>query len=278
MRFTPAVLEGLDGSFHHLKTPLVDAPAAQRDPAVIETVSAHAARHPAPRHGRRARLRPIARRLRAAATSSSHAEPHRLERRPAARRPPRGDRARIAAHPGVRGRAALASDGTSRRSSCPGSSPACATSRSSRVGAYLPAGRFPLTASAFMTVGVAKEAGVPTVIACTPPQPRRRRQRRGRLRRAPVGRRPRVRPRRGAGARRHGVRAARRAARRHARRRGQRLRRRGEATAVRHRRHRPARRARRRSPSSPTRPPTPRSWPRTCSGRPSTARTRRPRS
>ena len=40
-----------------------------------------------------------------------------------------------------------------------------------RVGAYLPAGRFPLTASAFMTVGVAKEADVPTVIACTPPQP-----------------------------------------------------------------------------------------------------------
>ena len=41
----------------------------------------------------------------------------------------------------------------------------------SRVGAYLPAGRFPLTASAFMTVGVAKVAGVSTVIACTPPQP-----------------------------------------------------------------------------------------------------------
>jgi sulfopropanediol 3-dehydrogenase len=40
-----------------------------------------------------------------------------------------------------------------------------------RVGAYLPAGRFPLTASAFMTVNVAKIAGVPTVIACTPPQP-----------------------------------------------------------------------------------------------------------
>ncbi len=40
-----------------------------------------------------------------------------------------------------------------------------------RVGAYLPAGRFPLTASAFMTVGVAKAAGVPTVIACTPPRP-----------------------------------------------------------------------------------------------------------
>ncbi|MFJ6694595.1 histidinol dehydrogenase [Streptomyces sp. NPDC091272] len=39
----------------------------------------------------------------------------------------------------------------------------------SRVGAYLPAGRFPLLASAFMTVNVAKAAGVPTVLACTPP-------------------------------------------------------------------------------------------------------------
>ncbi|HWD03524.1 MAG TPA: histidinol dehydrogenase [Amycolatopsis sp.] len=38
-----------------------------------------------------------------------------------------------------------------------------------RVGAYLPAGRFPLLASAFMTVGVAKAAGVPSVLACTPP-------------------------------------------------------------------------------------------------------------
>lgn len=37
------------------------------------------------------------------------------------------------------------------------------------VGAYLPAGRFPLLASAFMTVGVAGVAGVPHVAACTPP-------------------------------------------------------------------------------------------------------------
>ncbi|WP_367123865.1 histidinol dehydrogenase [Streptomyces phytohabitans] len=37
-----------------------------------------------------------------------------------------------------------------------------------RVGAYLPAGRFPLLASAFMTVNVAKAAGVGTVLACTP--------------------------------------------------------------------------------------------------------------
>ncbi|GAA3778072.1 histidinol dehydrogenase [Microbacterium kribbense] len=39
----------------------------------------------------------------------------------------------------------------------------------SRVGAYLPAGRFPILTSAAMTVGVAKAAGVGTVIACTPP-------------------------------------------------------------------------------------------------------------
>jgi sulfopropanediol 3-dehydrogenase len=38
-----------------------------------------------------------------------------------------------------------------------------------RVGAYLPAGRFPLLASAFMTVGVAKVAGVGQVVAATPP-------------------------------------------------------------------------------------------------------------
>ncbi len=37
------------------------------------------------------------------------------------------------------------------------------------VGAYLPAGRFPLLASAFMTVGVARAAGVPHVISTTPP-------------------------------------------------------------------------------------------------------------
>jgi sulfopropanediol 3-dehydrogenase len=38
-----------------------------------------------------------------------------------------------------------------------------------RVGSYLPSGTFPILASAFMTVGVPKAAGVPRVIACTPP-------------------------------------------------------------------------------------------------------------
>ena len=30
MRYSPALLQSLEGSFRHLKTPLIDAPAAQR--------------------------------------------------------------------------------------------------------------------------------------------------------------------------------------------------------------------------------------------------------
>ncbi|KAL3455271.1 histidinol dehydrogenase [Aspergillus heterothallicus] len=37
------------------------------------------------------------------------------------------------------------------------------------VGAYIPGGRYPLLASAHMTIVTAKAAGVPRVIACTPP-------------------------------------------------------------------------------------------------------------
>lgn len=39
-----------------------------------------------------------------------------------------------------------------------------------RVGAYVPGGRYPMLASAFMTILVAKVAGVPQVVACAPPQ------------------------------------------------------------------------------------------------------------
>ena len=38
-----------------------------------------------------------------------------------------------------------------------------------RSGAYIPGGRFPLTASAHMTIVTAKVAGVDEVVACTPP-------------------------------------------------------------------------------------------------------------
>jgi sulfopropanediol 3-dehydrogenase len=37
------------------------------------------------------------------------------------------------------------------------------------VGAYIPGGRYPLVASAHMTIVTAKTAGVPRVVACTPP-------------------------------------------------------------------------------------------------------------
>ena len=39
-----------------------------------------------------------------------------------------------------------------------------------RVGAYIPAGRVPMLATPFMTVLVAKVAGVETVVACSPPR------------------------------------------------------------------------------------------------------------
>ncbi len=40
----------------------------------------------------------------------------------------------------------------------------------SAVGAYVPGGRYPMLASSFMTVGVAKVAGVDRVVGCAPPQ------------------------------------------------------------------------------------------------------------
>src|SRR6218665_2913171 len=40
MKFTPSLLRTLNGAFRHLKTPLINAPAAQRDPAVTATGSA----------------------------------------------------------------------------------------------------------------------------------------------------------------------------------------------------------------------------------------------
>src|SRR3990167_3842469 len=39
------------------------------------------------------------------------------------------------------------------------------------VGAYVPGGRYPLVASALMSITTAKVAGVPRVIACSPPAP-----------------------------------------------------------------------------------------------------------
>lgn len=168
MRFTPALLERLDDSFHHLKTPLIDAPAAQRDPAVIETVSKM--------------LGDIQRRGLDAvldyARTLDRYEGGDIELT-AAQIASSGDRLapdlRAAIELGSERTKAFAAEQRGRLHDfetelVPGLTTGVRYVPVSRVGAYLPAGRFPLTASAFMTVGVAKAAGVPTVIACTPPQ------------------------------------------------------------------------------------------------------------
>lgn len=169
MRFTPALLERLDGSFHHLKTPLIDAPAAQRDPAVIETVSAM--------------LSEIQRRGLDAVLDYARSLDRYQEggiELPRERIATSGDRLdpalRAAIELGSERTLAFAGEQRARLNDfetelVSGLTTGVRYVPVSRVGAYLPAGRFPLTASAFMTVGVAKAAGVPTVIACTPPQP-----------------------------------------------------------------------------------------------------------
>jgi len=169
MLFTPAVLKNLTGSYHHLKTPLVDAPAAQRDPAVIDTVSTML--RDIETGGMDAVLR-YAKNL-----DRWDGAPIEL---PTAQIASSGDRLPAALREAIE----LGAERTQafarvqrkhlvdfETELVPGLVAGARYIPVSRVGAYLPAGRFPLTASAFMTVGVAKAAGVPTVIACTPPQP-----------------------------------------------------------------------------------------------------------
>lgn len=169
MRYSTHVLERLQGKFRHLKLPLVDAPAAQRDPAVIDTVTTM--------------LRDIEARgldaVRDFSRSLDHHDRDDVELSAAdiatsgARLP--GD-LRAAIELGSERTQTFAREQRSRLVDfeielCPGLVTGARYVPVGRVGAYLPAGRFPLTASAFMTVGVAKAAGVSTVIACTPPQP-----------------------------------------------------------------------------------------------------------
>lgn len=169
MRYSTALLERVRGKYRHLKRPLVDAPAAQRDPAVIDTVSTM--------------LRDIEDRGLDAVRDFSRALDHdgrqdfELSPDQVARS---GDflpsDLREAIELGAERTRAFAREQRSHivgfeTELCPGLVTGTRYVPVARVGAYLPAGRFPLTASAFMTVGVAKAADVPTVIACTPPQP-----------------------------------------------------------------------------------------------------------
>lgn len=169
MRFTPRLLDRLDGSFVHLKTPLVDEPVAQRDPAVVRTVSEM--------------LSVIERRgLDAVLDYAETLDGYRGGEIELSARQVGSSGDRLSAD--LRAAVELGSERTRAFATAqrghlrdveielvPGLVTGARYIPVSRVGAYLPAGRFPLTASAFMTVGVAKAAGVSTVIACTPPQP-----------------------------------------------------------------------------------------------------------
>jgi len=169
MRYSSPVLQSLAGSFQHLKTPLIDAPAAQRDPAVIETVSAMLS--DIQKRGMDAVL-DYARKLDRYDGGDIELSAQQIATS--------GDRLpadlRAAIELGAERTQAFARKQREHLADfetelVPGLVTGARYIPVSRVGAYLPAGRFPLTASAFMTVGVAKAAGVPTVIACTPPQP-----------------------------------------------------------------------------------------------------------
>jgi sulfopropanediol 3-dehydrogenase len=169
MRYSKRLLESLSGSYQHLKTPGVDAPAAQRDPAVIETVSSMLL--DIDRRGIDA-VRDYAKKLDRqdrtdfeldAATIAASGSRLPADLREAIELGSERTRAFARAQ-----RAKLVD---LEIELVPGLVTGARYIPVGRVGAYLPAGRFPLTASAFMTVGVAKEAGVPTVIACSPPQP-----------------------------------------------------------------------------------------------------------
>ncbi len=169
MLFTPHVLSELAGSFRVLKKPAVDAPAAQRDPKVVATVSEmlstierggmdavlHYAAQLDSWDSRSVELSP------ADVTRSGAELPEDL--RSAIELGAERTRAFAQAQ-----RAHLVDFETEL---VPGLTVGQRYVPVDRVGAYLPAGKFPLTASAFMTVNVAKAAGVPTVLGCTPPGP-----------------------------------------------------------------------------------------------------------
>jgi sulfopropanediol 3-dehydrogenase len=171
MRYTPAVLDRLAGSFTQLKSPGVDAPAAQRDPAVIATVSEMLL--DIEKRGVSGIL-DYARKLDRYDGDGSDIELSASAIASSGERLPADLREAIEL-----GSARTRAFAREQRAKLVDFSVELVAGLETgvryvpvgRVGAYLPAGRFPLTASAFMTVGVAKEAGVPRVVACTPPQP-----------------------------------------------------------------------------------------------------------
>lgn len=169
MFFTPAVLAELEGRYTFVKTPAFDGPPSQRDPAVIATVSQMLATIQA--NGMDAVLK-YAEQLDNFTGPDVELDAETIAAS--------GDRLtpelRQSIELGAERTRAFAQAQRAHLSDfevelVPGLVTGQRYIPIQRVGAYLPAGRFPLTASAFMTVNVAKIAGVDTVIACTPPQP-----------------------------------------------------------------------------------------------------------
>lgn len=169
MQFTPSVLETLAGRFTVVKAPARSGPPTQRDPAVVATVSEMLSTISA--NGMDAVLK-YAERLDGPTGGTVELD--------AATIAASGDRLdpalRAAIELGAERTAAFAREQRAHlvdfeTELVPGLVTGQRYVPVRRVGAYLPAGRFPLTASAFMTVGVAKVAGVGTVLGCTPPQP-----------------------------------------------------------------------------------------------------------
>jgi len=169
MRFSPSVLLAHDGDFTVVKAPSRSGPAAQRDPAVSATVSEMLS---AIRAGGLDAVRRYAERLDGFTGRDLELDAGQIAAS--------GD----ALSPDLRAAIELGAERTTAFARAqrahlrdfevelmPGLTTGQRYLPIQRVGAYLPAGRFPLTASAFMTVNVAKVAGVPTVTACTPPQP-----------------------------------------------------------------------------------------------------------
>ena len=170
MQFSARCLAELDGPFRVLKAPACSGPPAQRDPAVIATRDRDARR----------RSKPAASTRCCATPPSSTTGPAPRSSSTAPRSPPAATRSiRRCARPSSSAPSARRSSPPRQRNQlsdfetelAPGVRAGHRYVPVQRVGAYLPAGRFPILASAFMTVGVAKAAGVPTVLACTPPQP-----------------------------------------------------------------------------------------------------------
>lgn len=167
MRLSRHVLDSHAGSYELIKQPGLDAPAAQRDPAVIATVSEMLGT--IQRDGMDGVLR-YAKQL-----DNWQRDDVVLDAMEIARS---GDRLpaelREAIELGAARTRAFADLQRGKLTDIetelvPGLTIGHRYVPINRVGAYLPAGRFPLTASAFMTVNVAKAAGVPTVIGCIPP-------------------------------------------------------------------------------------------------------------